>query len=91
MKILGWIHFSLALWGLSLSDNLGNGMDNNFYDELKKFFNNIENSSSPASTIFPVGTLTSQNGCLKNEALEINHNSFSFEFYLLYQNFTYHI
>ena len=60
MKILGWIHFSLALWGLSLSNNLGNGMDNNFYDELKKFLNNIENPFRPVNMIFSVTRVMSQ-------------------------------
>ena len=60
-----------------MSNNLGNGMDNNFYDELKKFLNNIENPFRPEGDIFTVKILTSQNGCHKNDASEINHNNFS--------------
>ena len=52
-------------------------MDNNFYDELKKFLNNIENPFRPEGDIFTVKILTSQNGCHKNDASEINHNNFS--------------
>jgi len=36
-------------------------MDNNFYDELKKFFNNIENPLCPEGDIFTVKIFVSQN------------------------------
>ena len=36
-------------------------MDNNFYDELKKFLNNIENPFRPEGDIFTVKIFMSQN------------------------------